>query len=223
MIYTLERVTDPAIEVIDLAEMKRHLRMWADQTAEDDDVTQMIKAAREWVEDYTGRALIDQTWRMTVGDNYCGTIGGDSVTGCNPCFGFGPMDSAYWSRGQIMLRRSPVLAVTSFVSIDADGVETTIAADTYEVQYPDSKWPRLVALSGGMWNSASPLQINFRAGYADRLGSPVEGVEKVPARFKQAMKLWAEAMKDRDAVMTPLLIKVAEQLIKPECCSLQIA
>ena len=68
MRYALERVSGPDIEPITLAEAKRHLGEFDDVTTRDDDVSGLIQAAREWVEDYTARALIDQTWRLTFGD-----------------------------------------------------------------------------------------------------------------------------------------------------------
>ena len=37
------------------------------------------------------------------------------------------------------------------------------------------------------------------------------------------MKLWAEANYDRDPVMMPLLLDVAEQIVKPERADLSIA
>ncbi len=222
MNFTLERVTGPEIEPVTLAEMKRHLRCYSDLTTEDDDITALIVAAREWVEDYTGRALIDQAWRLTID----GHLHGDRVLGFNePKFvgGFGRLEWLHWMRrGEILLRRAPVIAVTSFKSIDAAGVETEIASVGYALREADSKWPRIVPLSGTTW-TAGGLKIEFRAGFADRLGSPKQDASKVPTRFKQAMKLWAEANYDRDPVMMPLLLGVAEQIVKPERADLSIA
>ena len=53
MNFTLERVTQPDIEPVTLDEMKRHLRCFMSVTDEDDDITALIVAAREWIEDYT--------------------------------------------------------------------------------------------------------------------------------------------------------------------------
>ena len=61
MNFVLERLTQPEMEVVTLAEMKRHLRLFSSVTDEDADITALIVAAREWVEDYTGRVLVDQT------------------------------------------------------------------------------------------------------------------------------------------------------------------
>jgi len=169
MHFVLERVSEPEIEPILLDEMKRHLRGFDDITSEDTDIEGLITVAREWVEDYTGRALIDQTWRMTV-------------TG--------------YESGAIPLRRSPVLSLESFTSVGADGVETSLedpgspTINTFQIAEPDSKWPRLVPLTGASW-TAGTLRIVFRAGFADRSISPQEGGEAVPRTVRQAIKMIA--------------------------------
>lgn len=221
MNFTLERVTQPEVEVVTLAEMKRHLRTFAAVSDEDADITALIVAAREWVEDYTGRALIDQSWRLTIDSR---TVTGDVVTGFTipPRYGYYMGIFDWNSRGEIMLRKSPVLAVTSVKSVDLAGAETTISAATYELREADSKWPRLVALNGAPWTS-NMLRILFRAGFADTVGSPGEGAEVVPVRFKQAVKLHVEAHYDRDKDMMQKLLDAAEALIKPERSELQIA
>jgi hypothetical protein len=222
MNFTLERVTQPDIEPVTLAEMKRHLRCQDGVTVQDDDITALIVAAREWVEDYTARALIDQTWLLTIGDH----LQGDRVRGYNlPIFsgGFSRHEWLRWMRrGEIMLRRSPILAVTSFKSIDAAGVVSNAETDTYALREPKSKWPRLVLMNGVTWPTGT-LQIEFRAGFANRIGSPKDDASVVPTRFRQAMKLWAEANYDRDQFMMALLLKVAEQIIKPERADLSLA
>ena len=69
MLWALELVSGPEIEPVTLAEAKRHLREYDDVTTNDADITALIQGAREWVEQYTARALIDQTWRLTFGDS----------------------------------------------------------------------------------------------------------------------------------------------------------
>lgn len=215
MKFALERVTQPAIEPITLAQMKTHLREFSSVTALDDDITALIQGAREWVEDFTGRALIDQTWRLSLGDELpYGFTDSNRVT---------PINYGEWfpNGDGIPLRKSPALAITSFATVGSDGVETVVSAASYEIREPNSKWPRLVGISGASWSG--PLRITFRAGFANRLGSPTEGVEKIPARYIQAMKLWAEAHYNRDEKTMELLLDVAERLIKPERCELGMA
>jgi hypothetical protein len=226
--FTLERVTQPEVEPVTLAEMKRHLRAFSSVTDEDSDITALIVAAREWVEDYTGRALIDQQWKLTLNGRPGSFSGGDIVSGARD----GALPVGYYAgiwnwgnAGEIMLRKSPVLMITAFKSVDVAGVETTVDPLTYQLREADSKWPRVVALNGGTWSTwlTGDLRITYRAGFADTVGSPGEGAEVVPVRFKQAIKLWVEANYDRDEKMMPILLETAECLIKPERSELQIA
>jgi len=219
--FVLERVADPEGEPVSLAEMKRHLKMFSQITDQDDDIKSLISGAREWVEDFTGRALMEQTWRLTL-QGRCGAFaGGDIVGGTRDGalpVGYGYYQGLYsFGRyGEIMLRRSPVLEITSFASIDSAGAETAINAATYELRDATSKWPRIVALNGATWSTCmtGDLRIEFKAGYFDDI---------VPQRFKWAMKLWVEANFDRDKDIMALLIQQAENMMRLERCDLQIA
>lgn len=228
--FVLERVTNPDIEVFTLAEMKRLLRTFDNVTEQDDEITSLIQAGREWCEDYTGRALIDQTWRLTLQGRLGSYAGGDIVSGTRDGalpVGYGYYHGLYsFGRyGEIMVRKSPALAITSFVSVDSAGAETAIDPTTYELRDADSKWPRIVALNGATWSNwlTGDLRITFRAGYADRIGSPQDDASVVPARYKQAVKLWCEANFNRDEKMMDLLIRQAENMMRLERCHLQIA
>lgn len=229
MRYILERVSNPEIEPVTLAEMKLHLRTFGTDTTEDDKITGLIVAAREWAEDYTGRALVDQTWRLTLLGNRGVSFGGDTVGGFR---GPGPVNFGYYAGewnfgrlGEIHLHKAPVLALSSFVSIDSAGTETAVDASTYELREANSKWPRLVAINGASWSTwlTGDLRITYRAGFADRTSSPQTGAEVVPSRFKQAIMLYGEALYDRDPVMMEKLITAAESLMKPEMANLGLA
>lgn len=215
MRFTLERVSDPEIEPVTNAEFARNVGEFDDTaTARADDITRLITSAREWAEDLTGRALIDQTWRLTLTDELMSSQ--DTVT--TPGYYAGTWKA---SAGEILLRRSPALSIVSFKTVDADGDETDVDAATYELREADSKFPKIVALSGGIWDTGT-YRIVFRAGYANRDVSPQEGASVVPARFRQAILLHAEAYYDRGKDMEKLLA-TAEGLILPERCNLDLA
>ena len=185
MNFILERVTQPEIEPVTLAEAKRHIRQFINVTTEDPDVTELIKVAREWVEDYTGRSMIDQRWRLTV--QQVPAVTGDAVGGyTTPGYYSG---SVAWSAVDgLLLRRSPVLEIISINTVGVDGAETLVDPATYQLRDRESRWPRVVPLSGAVW-TASTFRIVFRAGFADRVSSPVTGAEVVPAVLKHAVKL----------------------------------
>ena len=205
MRWVLERVSGPDIEPVTLAEAKRHLREYQDVTDNDADIEALIVGAREWAEDYTDRALVDQEWRLTFGDSsridpvVAGTLCGEADL-----------------RGtEIYLRKSPAISIVSFVTVAADGTETAVDPTTYELREADGRGPRVVALTGASWTSGI-YRIVFRAGFANRALSPQEGAEVVPERFKTAIRLWVEAMYDRDDRMMPVLLKTAEGLLRAE-------
>jgi hypothetical protein len=214
--WTLERIVDPTFEPIDLEAMKKHLRAFADATDEDDEVQEQFYAAREWAEEYTGHALVDQKWRLTIdiqnGLNYQGSnaIAFDRVAGCLP----------FNTLGEILLRKSPILEITSFVSIDQAGTETEIDANSYALCDAQSRWPRLARVNGATWLPGC-LRVEFRAGYVDKSGDTPVGT--VPRRFMQAIKLYAEALYDRDPQMMSVLMKTAEDLLNPVRSELSLA
>lgn len=219
MKYVLERLTSPEVEPIALADMKIHLRVQSGVTTDDDLITSLIQAGREWLEHRTGRALIDQQWRQTIG-NYgsrFANVDSDTVAGY---YYRGYLDDR--GDGTILLRRSPVLAVVSVKTIATDGTLTTIDPSTYEVREPDSKWPRLVTLSGNGFGGTA-MRIDFRAGWADRDVSPQETGAVAPATLLAALRLWVEAHYDRDERMMGKLIAAAEALLQPERADLSVA
>lgn len=98
---SLRLVTPPATEPIDLTEAKLQCRV--DGTDEDDLLTLYISAARQFVENYTGRALISQTWELVL-DDFSDTM---------------------------MLPKGPAQSITSITYYDTDEVLQTLATDQY--------------------------------------------------------------------------------------------
>jgi putative component of toxin-antitoxin plasmid stabilization module len=212
MRWILERVSDPEIEPIDLDAMKRHLGEY-EAVEKDDDIASLITAAREWAEDYTGRALVDQQWRLTIGDRGTADPVRESVSY------EGTLD-AIGSR--IYLQRAPVIAIVSFVSVDESGAETAVDAATYELREADSKWPYIIGLDGAAW-SLGMFRIVYRAGYANRDVSPPDSMAVIPERFKWAMKVWAKGHYDLDERSTALAIETAQRLLDQEKVQLGFA
>jgi len=58
----LKQTVAPALEPVSLTEAKLHLRI--DTTAEDVLISSLIKAARQYCENYQRRAYITQTWEL---------------------------------------------------------------------------------------------------------------------------------------------------------------
>ncbi len=225
MIYTLERTEAPTSEPISTAEMKRHLNLYEEITDRDVDVDQLITAAREWVEDLTGRALFAQTWTLSFDASTPATnpmmtpntVSGEGIVRR----GFYTGIAGFQAQAGLLLRRAPVLDVVSVESIDSLGVATTISTDQYRIADQRSRYPRILPLSG-TWQTGG-LKITYRAGYADTEGSPAQGTELVPARILTAMKLWATAMWDADKDTMEKHLEIAAKTAMPERIELGLA
>ena len=212
--YALERTVEPEDEPVTLAEAMQQVREFTDASEfVEDELLRLITTAREWVETESGRALVDQTWRLTLFGSISGTA--DTVAGTTtPC-------ACPDVRNEILLRRSPVLEVISVKSVDTLGVETDIDASAYELREAGGKWPRLYALDGSTWNIGSELRITYRAGYIDHSSSPATGT--VPARFKQSLLLYLESLYNKDQEMMEKLQAAAANLLRGNSSELSMA
>lgn len=142
---SLKVITQPASEPVSLQEAKLHLRViaTASDTAahpEDDLIKSLITAARETVENETGRALMTQTLELGI-----------------DCF-----------VGVVKLPRPPLVSVTSVKYTDFDGSEQTLAPGFYTVN--DYTEPAQIMPAPGVWLSGVPgapnsVRIRYQAGY----------------------------------------------------------
>lgn len=99
------RSVEPAVEPITVDELKEHLRIESDFTADDTYLGIIISAARWSVEDFTGRTLIDTTFVF----NY-----------------------RAWSN-RLYLQRGGVSSISSVKYRDSDGTLQTVATADYEL------------------------------------------------------------------------------------------
>lgn len=162
-------VTAPSGEPVTLAEAKAHLRV--DITDDDVSIAGFIKGAREQFELDTRRALITQTWDLTL--------------------------DAFPSASELELPLPPLASVTSITYKDVDGNVQTFPAASYVVDVSEL-FGRIVLKSGYTWPSttlwaAGAVVVRFVAGYG--------AAAAVPQGAKQAILLlvayWYE---NREAV-----------------------
>lgn len=151
-------VTPPAIEPVTLAEAKAHLRV--DSTADDTLIQGLIQAAREAAESFTGRALIHQTWRLTLDawpaqklPWWDGVVDGADVAG---------------PAAAIFLPRPPLASVAEIRTYAANDLASPVPASVYDVD--TSGIPGRVRLRDGQsWpepgRTLSGIEIDFVAGY----------------------------------------------------------
>jgi uncharacterized phiE125 gp8 family phage protein len=154
----LTRVIAPTLQAVTLAEAKAHLRV--DVSDDDALITAMIVAATDVAEGITERALLPQTWQLTL----------DAI----PC------------SGVIVLQRPTVTAVSTMKYVHAStGVLTTLAGTEYQLAAASDVTARLVPAYGKAWPAVQPslesVQVRFMCGYAD--------VASVPQAIKNWMLL----------------------------------
>jgi uncharacterized phiE125 gp8 family phage protein len=151
-------VTPPANEPVTVEEAMEHLRV--DGLEEVLLVEGLVRAAREYAETFTGRALITQVWDWTL-----------------DC----------WPRGNtIELPRPPLQSVDSVKYLDEDGAEHTVNASSYLVD-TTNRPGRIRLRTNQSWptdtlREISAITIRFSAGYGD-------DAEDVPQTIHQAMLL----------------------------------
>jgi len=168
-------VTAPLAEPVSATDVKDQLELDANDASKNTQIELYITAAREMVEEYTGLALITQTWKLTL-DHW-------------------PNDRQPWWDGvrqgsidellqsgrasQILLPRYPLQAVNT---INSDGVSVTVASvfivDTQQ------KPGRLIVKRGATWptvlDNANGIDIEYTAGYGS-------SASDVPAALRLAI------------------------------------
>ncbi len=158
---TLSLVTAPSTEPVSLDGAKLHLRV----TSEDEDelIRGLIQQARDWVELYTGRALMTQTWDLKL----------DAF----PC-----------EDGPVWLPKPPLVSVTHVKYYDTDGTLQTWATSNYVVDAPAGPHARVGKIDTAYlvdWPTTrempNAVQVRFVCGYG------VAG--QVPAGLKGAMNI----------------------------------
>ncbi len=141
MLYNLVQGSITA-EPVSLAEAKMHLRVDDDSTSEDALILALVRAAREWVENYCRRSLVSRTITLRM-----------------DCF-----------PGEILLPRGPVSSVTSVQYVDADGATQTVTASDYQTDLY-SVVARILPVLGVVWpqvknGAVNSVIVTYVAGYA---------------------------------------------------------
>lgn len=134
----LRLVTAPTTFPVTTAEAKAHCRV--EDSSEDGLIEALIAAATDYVEQWTGKALVTQTWRLTL----------DAFS------------------ESIMLPKNPVLSVASITYFDVDGDIQTVSPSDYTVDNASNPaW--LVINSDASWpataSGVNMVRVEFIAGY----------------------------------------------------------
>lgn len=150
----------PTLEPLTAAEVQAFCHLPATEV-----VTSFIAAARQWVEDKTGRALMAQTRELVLDE---------------------------WPRcHEIKIHCAPVRSIESIKYKDTAAVEATWDAAEY-IADTDGVPARIVPAHGRTWPSAALLPVNairirFPAGYSISTDNEATQQAAVPARIKETM------------------------------------
>jgi uncharacterized phiE125 gp8 family phage protein len=159
--WTLSLVTAPTVEPVALEDAKLQVR----ETVDDNDalIQSLIVAARQHVESFTGRALIDQTWDLQQ----------DGFPGAR----------------SIWLPKAPLRSIASVSYRDQDGTVQTWSSTNYTVDAPvgpAAQTGRISPNFGVIYPTTqwvpNAVVIRFVAGYGATAAT-------VPEAIKAAMKL----------------------------------
>ena len=165
-------VTSATGEPIGLGEMKRQLRLSTSTGAEDSLISGYIRAARRRCENYTGRKMLTQTWKV-YHDNW--------PSGEYFDLPYPPLQGI--DSSGLIYKNSTGSNVTVWSSAATNAWERDKVSEPgrLHLQYGES-WP-----SGSLWND-NPISIQFVCGYGS---SSVGDSSSVPEDLKLGMKLLA--------------------------------
>lgn len=165
---SLQIVSPPAAEPVDLQEMKDHLRI--DHTYEDEIIRSYLSAARERCEvESRGTVAVATTYRasfdrfplMTYGQNVPGSPVVEPVI--NDTW---PLSPGQWA---LKLPRGPMLSLTSVRYYDAAGTLQTMSLSSL-IADTQSEPPRVTPAQGAYWPASQfrpgAVQVDFVAGYS---------------------------------------------------------
>lgn len=195
---SLKLVTPPAVEPVTLAEAKQQARI--DVSDDDAFIAALIVAARQWAEQYTGRAFIAQVWQLWLDD---APGGGEELA-------FGVSDLSRGACRHILLPRAPLLSVDSVQTYDESDVAPVWDSANYHVDMAHEPG-RLALRAGAVWptltRAVNGLMVQYTAGYgADASSAP----EAIKAAIQQLVAHWHEHRGEAssDALqMAPLTVR----------------
>lgn len=162
MLGRWKRTVEPTAEPVTLAEVKAQCHV--ETSDEDTKLNDFIAAARERCETVTGRALITQTWELTL-DEWPRDLSANGE-----------------DRYAIVLPRPPAQSVTSVKHFDTDGVEQTLTAVTdYRVDVRDPE-TRITPAWGTSWPSirhiTGAITVTSVHGYGDASTDVPQGLRQ---------------------------------------------
>lgn len=154
-------VTAPTVEPLTLAEVKDHLRV--EHSDEDSLIAIYIRAAREFAESFLGRALVTQTWKLTLDE---------------------------FPAAEIKIPLPPLQSVDTVKYYDGSGVLQTVASTDYYVDAASEPgWVVPVTVWPSTLDAINAVEIQFIAGYLPGTDSPIDLAANIPFNIKAGLLL----------------------------------
>ena len=197
--------TTPTREPLFVDDVRNYLRL--DDDVEETLIVALIAAARQWAENYTGRAFITRTIHQFHDSYHYPTtyIPEGFYTGIDRNFPDTFID----------LAMTPIVSFTHVKVIDDAGAETTWDASNYYVDTVRDV-PRLVLRDGGSFpsdlRSANGLKLVYDAGYG---ASPTNIPETIKMAMMQYCTFMYEHRGDFESNTPPEPSKLIKSLLLP--------
>ena len=194
MLWGLNRSAEPAAEPVTVQEAKNQARV--EHSEEEALWTAWIIAARQHAEDVTHRALINQTWVLSL-ENF-------------PWFP-GQMPAQGFRQYSVLpLPRPKLSSVTSLKYLDTAGVDTTLAGSAYIVDTTNEPGI-IVPAYGTVWPVARWQPASVRVTYVAGYGALATAVpEKIKFAIRWLVGWWNEHRELQDTVPAAF-----EMLLRP--------
>jgi uncharacterized phiE125 gp8 family phage protein len=167
----MQPVSVSEVEPVSIVEAKQHLKM--DGIGADDAlIMALIASAREVAERITGRDLVRRTWDYQID-------------------GF--------PKGEIEIKKAPLVEITSIKYLDEQGVERTLAPSVYGVS-ADWTSPFIYLKHGQQWPSTlkqrHAVTIRLVSGYPGDGETPENIRANIPPAIQAAIKIMLRDMYD---------------------------
>ncbi len=166
--YGLVQTAAPASEPVSVSQLKNQLRIPSSNTLEDATVLPMyITSARMLFEGWTGRALVTQSWKLSLDDwskwqNFWQFFTEGNVFFPSP----GQVPTNWWNR-PLLMPLNPVQTIDSIQYYDNNNVLQTLSTSNYVVD--TAREPCRVMLTqfpSVNYNTIPRVFINFTVGYS---------------------------------------------------------
>lgn len=186
--FSNKRTVDPTVEPVTAEQLDAHLRGDGVLASEEGDLLEtLITAAREYVEEFTRRALITQTYTLIM--DQWPTIGNDGLGWWD---GVRDGSISMGQQGYVELPIGELQSVTSVTTYDDDNSATVFASSNYFLD-TNATPGQLILNTGITWpvftRTRNGIEIVYVAGYGDQ-ATDVPGALRVA--IKQLAAHWYE-------------------------------